>query len=75
MLPGKDRLAATYKREVSPKGGSFSIRRFREEPFSIIDLVELGTMNEEMAAYFWMLIENRMTIAVVGGTGAGKTSL
>ncbi len=74
MLPGKDRLAATYRREVSPKGGSFSIRRFREEPFSIIDLIEMGTINEEMAAYFWLLIENRMTIAVIGGTGAGKTS-
>ena len=74
MLPGKDRLAATFRREVSPKGGSFSIRRFREEPFSIVDLIEMGTMNEEMAAYFWQLIENRMTITVIGGTGAGKTS-
>jgi flagellar protein FlaI len=74
MLPGKDRLAATFKREVSPKGGSFSIRRFREEPFSVVDLVEMGTLNEEIAAYFWLLIENRMTIAVIGGTGAGKTS-
>jgi flagellar protein FlaI len=74
MLPGKDRLAATFRREVSPKGGSFSIRRFREEPFSIVDLVEMGTMNEEIAAYFWLLIQNRMTISVIGGTGAGKTS-
>lgn len=74
MLPGKDRLAATFKREVSPKGGSFTIRRFREEPFSIIDLVEMGTINDQIAAYLWMLIENRMTIAVIGGTGAGKTS-
>lgn len=74
MLPGKDRLAATFKREVSPKGGSFSIRRFREEPFSVVDLVEMGTLNEKIAAYFWLLIENRMTIAVIGGTGAGKTS-
>jgi flagellar protein FlaI len=74
MLPGKDRIAATFRREVSPKGGSFTIRRFREEPFSIIDLVELGTLDEKIAAYFWLLIENRMTIAVIGGTGAGKTS-
>ncbi len=74
MLPGKDRLAATFKREISPDGGSFSIRRFREEPFSIIDLMEIGTLNAEIAAYFWLLIENRMTISVIGGTGAGKTS-
>jgi flagellar protein FlaI len=74
MLPGKDRLAATFRREVSPDGGTFSIRRFRAEPFSVIDLIELGTLNEEIAAYFWLLIENRMTMAVIGGTGAGKTS-
>ena len=74
MLPGKDRLAATFKREVSPKGGTFTIRRFREEPFSIVDLIELNTVDEKIAAYFWMLIENRMTTAVIGGTGAGKTS-
>ncbi|MGA3111736.1 MAG: type II/IV secretion system ATPase subunit [Candidatus Bathyarchaeia archaeon] len=74
MLPGKDRLAATFKREVSPKGSSISIRRFREEPFSIIDLIELGTINEEIGAYFWLLIENRATLAIIGGTGAGKTS-
>ena len=74
MLPGKDRLAATFKREVSPKGGTFTIRRFREEPFSIVDLIDLNTVDEKIAAYFWMLIENRMTTAVIGGTGAGKTS-
>lgn len=74
MLPGKDRIAATFRREVSPKGSTFCIRRFREEPFSIVDLIELGTVDELLAAYLWMMIENRMTIAVIGGTGAGKTS-
>jgi len=74
MLPTKDRVAATFRREVSPKGSTFCIRRFREQPFSIVELIELGTLNEMLAAYFWLLIENRMTIAVIGGTGAGKTS-
>jgi flagellar protein FlaI len=74
MLPNRDRLAATFRREVSPKGGSFTIRRFREEPFSIVELMELGTLDEWIAAYFWLLIENRMSMAVIGGTGAGKTS-
>ncbi|MEM1514973.1 MAG: type II/IV secretion system ATPase subunit [Candidatus Bathyarchaeia archaeon] len=74
MLPTKDRLAATFRYEVSPKGSSFCIRRFREEPFSIIDLIELGTMDEMLAAYFWLIIENRMTVMIIGGTGAGKTT-
>ncbi|MEM2352250.1 MAG: type II/IV secretion system ATPase subunit [Thermoproteota archaeon] len=74
MLPTKDRLAATFRFEVSPKGSTFCIRRFREEPFSIVDLIEFGTLDEMLAAYFWLMIENRMTIMVIGGTGAGKTS-
>jgi len=74
MLPGKDRVAATFRYEVSPKGSTFCIRRFREEPFSIVDLIELGTVDEMLAAYFWLMIENRMTMAIIGGTGAGKTS-
>ncbi len=74
MLPTKDRVAATFRREVSPKGSTFCIRRFREQPFSVVELIELGTLNELLAAYFWLLIENRMTMAVIGGTGVGKTS-
>jgi len=74
MLPTKDRLAATFRYEVSPRGSTFCIRRFREEPFSIIDLINLGTIDEMLAAYFWLLVENRMTMMVIGGTGAGKTT-
>lgn len=74
MLPGKHRLSATFRKEVSPKGSSFTIRKFREEPFSIIDLINLGTIDDRIAAYLWLLIENRMTVVVIGGTGAGKTS-
>jgi flagellar protein FlaI len=74
MLFGKHRLAASFRDEVSPKGSTFAIRKFREEPFSIVDLVQMSTMSEEMAAYFWMLIENRATLMVIGGTGSGKTT-
>ncbi|MGD0329780.1 MAG: type II/IV secretion system ATPase subunit [Nitrososphaeria archaeon] len=75
MLFGKHRLAASFRDEVSPKGSTFTIRKFREEPFSIVDLVQMGTINDEMAAYLWMLIENRATIMVIGGTGSGKTTV
>ncbi len=75
MLFGKHRLAASFRDEVSPKGSTFTIRKFREEPFSIVDLVQMGTISDEMAAYFWMLIENRCTIMVIGGTGSGKTTI
>jgi len=75
MLPGRHRLAATFRREVSTFGSSFCIRKFREDPFSIVDLVKMGTIDETLAAYFWILLENKMSMMIVGGTGAGKTSM
>jgi len=75
MLPGRHRLAATFRREVSTFGSSFCIRKFREDPFSILDLVSMGTIDETLAAYFWILLENKMSMMIIGGTGAGKTSM
>jgi len=73
-LPGKHRLAVCYRREVTPFGTAFTIRKFREDPYSIIDLINLGTFSEEMAAYFWICLENRASVMVLGGTAAGKTT-
>jgi len=73
-LPGKHRLAVCYRREVTPFGTAFTIRKFKEDPYSIIDLINIGTFSEEMAAYFWMCLENRASIMVLGGTAAGKTT-
>jgi flagellar protein FlaI len=75
MLPEKHRLAATFMNEVSTKGSTFCIRKFREEPFSIVDLIELGTIDAKIAAYFWIILENKQSFMIVGGTGAGKTSM
>ncbi|RJS89987.1 protein kinase [Candidatus Bathyarchaeota archaeon] len=75
MLPEKHRLAATFMREVSTHGSTFCIRKFRSDPLSIIDLINFGTLDETLAAYFWMLLENKMSFLILGGTGAGKTSL
>jgi flagellar protein FlaI len=73
-LPGKHRLAVCYRREITPFGTAFTIRKFREDPYSIIDLINLGTFSEEMAAFFWLCLENRASIMVLGGTAAGKTT-
>ena len=75
MLPGRHRLAATFRREVSTFGSSFCIRKFREDPFSIVDLIKMGTIDLTLAAYFWILLENKMSMMIIGGTGAGKTSM
>ncbi|MEZ0393808.1 MAG: type II/IV secretion system ATPase subunit [Desulfurococcaceae archaeon] len=75
MLPERHRLAATYAREVSVKGPSFTIRKFREKPFSVVELVSSGVLSAELAAYLWILLEHGKTVMVAGGTGTGKTTL
>ncbi|UCH57338.1 MAG: type II/IV secretion system ATPase subunit [Candidatus Bathyarchaeota archaeon] len=73
-LPGKHRLAVTYGKEVTPSGTSFTIRKFRTDPFTIVDLVRMETLSESAAAYLWLLIENKFSVMIVGATGAGKTT-
>lgn len=75
MLPGRHRLAATYGEEVSPRGSTFTIRKFRERPLSIVNLLESGNIDEWTAAYFWLMLENRITAMIIGATAAGKTTL
>jgi flagellar protein FlaI len=74
-LPGRHRLVATFRREVSPQGSSATIRKFREDPLTIIDMLNLNLMDFRIAAYTWYLMQNRATAIVVGATGAGKTTL
>ncbi|MCC5994612.1 MAG: type II/IV secretion system ATPase subunit, partial [Candidatus Aenigmarchaeota archaeon] len=73
-LPDGSRVAATVAADVATKGGTFTIRKFTEKPFSPIDQIELGTVNEEILAYIWYLLEHRASLLIVGGTATGKTS-
>lgn len=73
-LPGQHRLAVSYGKETTPSGTSFTIRKFREDPFTIIDLITNETIDENIAAYLWLLMENKMSVMIMGATGAGKTT-
>ena len=74
-LPGRHRLSATFRREVSPYGGTFTVRKFREDPITITDLINMNVIDQNIAAYVWLLMENRSPAMVVGATGSGKTTL
>jgi flagellar protein FlaI len=74
-LPGRHRLVATFRREVSPQGSSATIRKFREDPMTIVDMLNVNLLDHHMAAYAWYMMQNRATAIVVGATGAGKTTL
>jgi flagellar protein FlaI len=73
-LPGKHRLAVSFGKETTPAGTSFTIRKFREDPITIVDLIMNETIDEAVGAYLWMLMENKMSVMIVGPTGAGKTT-
>jgi archaeal flagellar protein FlaI len=72
--PEGHRVQATYAREVTTRGASFTIRRFKERPFTPVDLVVMGSANEEMVAYFWLAAEQGESVIICGGPAAGKTS-
>jgi flagellar protein FlaI len=74
-LPGRHRLMATYRKEVTPFGSTLTIRKFRTDPVTIVDMLKFGTLNTELAAYLWYMMESRLTTIVVGATAAGKTTL
>lgn len=73
-LPDGSRVQLTYSTEVTRRGSTFSIRRFRADPLTVTDLIMFNTLSAEMAAYFWYLIERKISILLAGGTASGKTT-
>lgn len=73
-LPEGSRLQLTLGTEVTTRGTSFTIRKFREEPFSPVELMEIGTFNSDSLVYFWLAIENNKSLLFIGGTASGKTT-
>ena len=74
-LPDGSRVQATFGGDVSPKGPSFSIRKFKENPVSPVELILNGTLSEGMMAFFWLSIEYGLSVIIAGGTATGKTTL
>ncbi len=74
-LPDGSRVNATYTKDVTSKGPTFTIRKFTKTPWTPIQLVNFHTLSPEMLAYLWILIQYKMNILIAGGTASGKTTL
>ena len=74
-LPDGNRVNATYTKDITSKGPTFTIRKFTKTPWAPPELVSLKTLSPEMVAYLWLLIEHKMNILIIGGTSSGKTTL
>ncbi len=73
-LPDGSRLQATLAKTVTASS-TFTIRRFRENPLTPIDLIDNRTISLDMAAYFWLILDYGSSILFCGGTASGKTTL
>jgi Flp pilus assembly protein, ATPase CpaF len=73
-LPDGSRVNAV----ISPcaiDGASITIRKFRKEKYSIVQMIELKSMTQGMADFLRACILGRLNIIISGGTGSGKTTL
>ena len=73
-LPDGSRIQITFGKDISRRGSSFTIRKFTEDPFTPVDLLLYGTVDFNMLAYLWTLIEEGRSLLISGGTATGKTS-
>ena len=73
-MPAGSRIQVTLGTDVAARGSNFTIRKFREEPFTPTELVEYGTFSVEAMAYLWLAIEHNRSVLYVGPTASGKTT-
>ncbi len=76
-LPDGSRVNATIP-PVSLDGPTISIRKFRKDPLTVIDILNLGTLSTDVAAFLWLVVDGfgikPANILFAGGTGCGKTT-
>ena len=73
-LPDGSRVNAVIP-PLALDGPLLSIRRFAVVPFSVQDLISMGTLTVGMAELIQGLVRARLNVLVSGGTGSGKTTL
>lgn len=76
-LPDGSRVNATIP-PISADGPSMTIRKFKRDPLTIIDLINSKTISVELAAFFWLRFDGlgvKSANAIIsGGTSSGKTT-
>ncbi len=74
-MPDGSRIQMTLGSQVTTKGSTFTIRKFRDDPFTPPDLITLNTVSAEIMAYLWLAVENNINGLIAGGTASGKTTI
>lgn len=74
ILEDGSRIQMTYGKAVTRGGSTFTIRKFKADPLTIVDLIKFKTVPLKLAAFLWYFIENKLDIFVCGPTASGKTT-
>ncbi|MCW4040546.1 MAG: type II/IV secretion system ATPase subunit, partial [Candidatus Bathyarchaeota archaeon] len=74
-LPDGSRIQLTYSKYVTKQGSTYTIRKFKADPLTIVDLIKNETISPEIAALLWFVVENKSSIFVCGGVASGKTTM
>ena len=74
-LPDGSRVNATYTKDVTSRGPTYTIRKFTTVPWTPTQLLAMNTLSPEMLAYFWILLQYKANLMIAGGTSSGKTTL
>ena len=72
-LPDGSRINAIIP-PLALNGPTITIRRFREIPLNVQDLIGFGSLTKEMADFLRACVIARLNILISGGTGSGKTT-
>ncbi len=73
-LPDGSRVNAVI-RPVAIDGPCITIRKFKKDKLSIQQLVEFGSITQNMGEFVRACVLAHLNIVVSGGTGSGKTTL
>lgn len=77
-LSNGSRVNATIS-PLSADGPTITIRKFKKDPLTIVDLIRFNTLNSEIASFLWLCVDGLgvkpANIIVSGGTSSGKTTL
>jgi pilus assembly protein CpaF len=73
-LPDGSRVNAVIP-PISLVGPVLTIRKFARNPITIEQLIEFGSVSQEILHFMKACVESRLNIVISGGTGSGKTTL
>lgn len=70
------RVSVVYLSDVTLRRSmTVDIRRQPKKPWSLLKLIDLGTLTAEEAAFLWLAVKYKVPVMIVGEMMSGKTTL